>query len=468
MSLPTRHGVSGVSPPNTRLLYLSGLSFVASLGGFLFGFDTAVVSGTLSFLVRQYALDDLTLGWVVSSALLGSVMGAAIAGALSDAYGRKKVLLLSAALFVASALGCAFAHHATHLVLARLVGGLGIGIAAMLAPLYIAEISPPNLRGRMVACYQFAITLGILLAYISNAWIGELSLEASTRGGSSTTAWWILEAWRGMFGVGIVPATAFFGLLLWVPESPRWLVKAGRIDAASVVLRRLGTTAEAERELREIRSDVDGDAVKFSELFQPGRRKILVVALGLAILSQLSGINAVIYYGPTILEKAGLHIGKALGGQVLLGFVNMGFTLLAMWKVDTLGRRPLLWTGTAGIVTCLIAMGWLFATGQTQGATLIVFICGFLACFAFSLGPIPWILMSELFPTRVRGRAMSLATVSLFLSTAAVAQTFPWLISHIGVAFTFWSYAALVLPVFIIWKIMPETGGRSLEELARS
>ena len=456
------------APERGNMLYFGALCFVAAIGGLLFGFDTAVISGALGFLEKQFALGPLMLGWLVSSALVGCLIGSAAGGALSDRFGRKTILLLAAALFVATSLGCALAPEAHSLTIARLVGGMGVGIASMVAPLYIAEISPAHLRGRMVSFYQFAITIGVLGAYFSNALL--LNVAEHFQGSTGMPPWlhWMFvdQVWRGMLGSMVVPAAMFFLLLLFAPESPRWLTKQGRADDAQQILARIAGRAEAQRQMAEISGTIAHEAGNLGQLFRPGMRKALGLAVFLACAGQFSGINAVVYYGPKILEGAGYHVSNALGGQVILGLVNVAFTLLALWKMDTMGRRPLLFIGNLGVFISLAMVGLFFATGVTTGIWLVLFLSMYLASFAFSLGPIPWVVMSEVFPTRIRGRAMSIATLSLWLANTVVCQTFPWLDKHWGPALTFWMYAALVSPVFFfVWKVMPETKGRSLEEL---
>lgn len=452
------------------LLYFSVLCFIAALGGLLFGFDTAVISGAVGFLETQFALGPLMLGWLVSSALVGCLIGAACGGWLSDRFGRKLILLLSAALFVATSIGCALAPEAHLLTIARLIGGVGVGIASMVVPLYIAEISPAHLRGRMVSFYQFAITIGVLAAYLSNAALLEIAqrYQAVAQSGSWFQWMFVEQVWRGMLGSLVLPAGAFFVLLLWVPESPRWLTKQRRGEEAQEILARIAGREEAQRQMNDIRDTISHEAGDIGQLFQPGMRWALLIAVFLACSGQLSGINAIIYYGPKILEGAGYQMGKALGGQVILGLVNVVFTILALWKMDTLGRRPLLLLGNLGIFASLAMVGLFFATGVTTGFWLVLFMSLYLASFAFSLGPIPWVVMSEIFPTRIRGRAMSIATLSLWLANTVVCQSFPWLDKHLGAAATFWIYAVLVFPVFpFVWKWMPETKGRSLEELEK-
>jgi MFS transporter, SP family, arabinose:H+ symporter len=452
------------------LLYLTSLCVIAALGGFLFGFDTAVISGAIGLIETQFKLGPWEKGWVVSAALVGCIIGSAIAGWLSDRFGRKKVLVFSAVLFALTAIGCAVAREPYFLSIARLIGGIGVGVAGMVVPLYIAEISPAHLRGRMISCYQFAITIGIVAAYLTNAMFREISVASHAAQGLPLWYQWMVvdEVWRAMLGSLLLPAGAFLVLLFFVPESPRWLSKQGLHAEALAILARIAGRGKGERELAEIQATVDQETGDLGQLFRPGVRAALWMAVFLAVSCQLSGINAIIYYGVDIFRNARFEFGDALSGQVILGLVNVVFTLLAMWKVDTAGRRPLLLAGNTGVFLSLVVLGGLFAAGVSKPVLLIVFMCSYLACFAFSLGPLPWIFMAEVFPTRIRGRAMSIAVLMLWGANTLVCQTQPPLAKHCGLAVTFWIYAALIFPVFIFaWKFMPETKGRSLEELER-
>jgi SP family arabinose:H+ symporter-like MFS transporter len=452
--------------PDRRFLW--SLAVIASLGGFLFGYDTAVISGTIGFVKAQFGLDSIMEGWYVSSAIVGCITGVAVAGPLSDWSGRKRALFLSAILFFVSAVGCALAPGHAVLIAFRLIGGIGVGVASMLSPLYISEISPPALRGRLVALYQLAITVGILCSYFVNAWLLGISESASTGGGGLLHLLFAAEVWRGMLGSETVPAVAFLLLLFVVPESPRWLVARGRLEEAEKIVARIEGPDAARTEIADIAQMVGQESGSVRELWRPGIRSALVIGVVLAFLTQVSGINAIIYYGPRILESAGFTLGDALGGQVVIGFVNVAFTFVAIGTIDRFGRRPLLIYGVSGIVLALIVIGALFALGMTEGVLLMAFILLFIACFAFSFGPVAWVLLSEFYPTRVRGRAMSIATIALWSGTALVGQLVPWLLETLGPHGTFWLFAALCSPgIYIGWKLVPETRGRSLEDIER-
>lgn len=455
--------------------YVNRLAAIASLGGFLFGYDTAVISGTIGFVTNQFELDSVNTGWYVSSALVGCILGVAVAGILSDKYGRKRVLILAALFFGISAVGCAFAIGFTDLVIYRLIGGLGIGVASMVSPLYISELSPSHKRGRLVAFYQFAITVGILCSYFCNAYLLKLShtdFLMQTTGLINKIA--VSEVWRIMLGTSVVPALLFLFLLLFVPESPRWLTIKGNEPEAFRVLKKIVTDDEAQKEINDIKTNLERETGGFGILFKGGFKLPMFIGISLAFLTQVSGINAIIYYGPKILEEAGLPIADALGGQVVIGLVNVLFTLIAIWKIDQLGRKPLLLAGVIGIIASLIIIGSLFyfsqnAVHNTQNTyLLLIFILLFIACFAFSYGPVIWVLLSEIFPAKIRGKAMSLATLSLWIGTALVGQLTPVFLEVLKPAGTFWLFAAMTAPaLYLAIKIIPETKGKSLEEIER-
>jgi MFS transporter, SP family, arabinose:H+ symporter len=447
--------------------YVNTLAIIASLGGFLFGYDTAVISGTINFVSSQFHLDAVSTGWYVSSALLGCILGVAIAGILSDKYGRKKVLILSALFFGVSAIGCAFAIGFKDLVVYRLIGGLGIGVASMVSPLYISELSPSHKRGRLVALYQFAITIGILCSYFSNAFLLKLShAESLMQTTGLVNKIMVSEVWRIMLGTSALPALLFLFLLWFVPESPRWLTIKGKEPEALLVLKRIVQDAEAQKEIQDIKTNLLRESGGFGILFKGSFLLPMIIGISLAFLTQVCGINAIIYYGPKIMEEAGLPIADALGGQVVIGIVNVLFTLIAIWKIDQLGRKPLLLAGVIGIITSLIIVGALFYFDINNPYLLLICILFFIACFAFSYGPVIWVLLSEIFPAKIRGQAMSLATFSLWIGTALVGQLTPALLETLKPAGTFWLFAALTAPaLYLSVKIIPETKGKSLEEI---
>lgn len=437
------------------------------MGGFLFGFDTAVISGVVGFVKDEFGMSAAMEGWFVSSALLGCILGVAMAGKLSDSFGRKKVMLLSAVMFTASAAGCMLAGNEIILIIFRLAGGLGIGIASMISPLYISEFAPARLRGRLVALYQLAITIGILCAYFSNAWLQDIATAGTLRQGTAFSDWIIYEhVWRGMLGMGLLPALIFLLCLFLLPESPRWLVMKGRTEQARALLGKISGTVYADRELATIRQSFFKERGKLSVLLSPPYRTALFIGLLLPFLSQVSGINAIIYYGPRILEQAGFTIGSALGGQVTIGIVNAVFTVAAIFTVDKWGRKPLLLTGVSCSLLALMFTGLLFHLGITEGPWILLLILCYIAGFAFSFGPVCWIIIGEIYPTAIRGRAMSLATLSLWIGTFLVGQLTPMMLDGIGPAGTFWLFALLCSPtLWLTLKLIPETKGRSLEAI---
>ena len=446
-------------------LYLFRLCGVAALGGFLFGFDTAVISGTITMVKSRFAMDAIMEGWFVSCALLGCIIGVSFAGKMGDSYGRKRVLMLSGLLFMFSAMGCVFPTHEGVLILFRFLGGVGVGVASILAPLYISELSPAHLRGRMVSLYQLAITLGILIAYFCNAW---LQSSATDWGFTSSFLQWILvdEVWRAMFGMEIIPALVFVVFLFFIPESPRWLVVRGRSQEAVTLMDRIWGKGNGKDELDMVQRASEQEPVSIKQLWQSGYRLALILGVLLAITQQASGINAVIYYGPRILEQAGFALGDALGGQVSIGVVNVLFTLVAIFSIDRWGRRPLLMFGVGGAVLSLVGIGVLFALEMTSGPWLLGLILLFIACFAFSLGPVVWVIIGEIYPNAIRGRAMGLATLAVWVANFFVGQLTPVMLNGIGPSYTFWIFALLCAPAFFIaWKVLPETQGKTLEEI---
>ncbi|MND56495.1 D-xylose-proton symporter [compost metagenome] len=450
---------------NTRFLIL--ITLTATLGGFLFGFDTAVISGTIVFVKQQYNMDALMEGWYVSSALLGSIAGVAISGKMGDRLGRKKVMLLSAFLFGISAIGCALAPSAFWLIVFRLLGGLGIGVASVICPMYIAELAPSNVRGKLVTYYQLAITIGILAAYFSNAMI----LSVAHNNEVIVTGWLQLifhqEFWRGMFAAGTIPALLFLFMIVFVPESPRWLAMKQKTAEAQQILTKIFGSSQANTELTGILNSVEnaGNAKNIWTAFTGYLKKPIIIGILLAALSQFSGINAIIYYGPSILEKAGFKLSEALGGQVTIGVVNMLFTFVAIYFIDKKGRKPLLLWGIGGAVISLLLAALLFALNTTSFLVLIPIIL-FIACFAFSFGPVTWVVISEIFPTNVRGGAVAISTMSLWVANWVVGQFFPVMLQSTGASITFLVFALFSAYAFVLsWKKIPETKGKTLEEI---
>ncbi len=448
-----------------KRMSLFTITLVASLGGFLFGLDMAVISGVLPLVQKQFSLTAGQEGWFVSSALVGCIIGVTLSGEISDRLGRKKPLILAAILFVLSALGCAFIPSLSGVILFRLIGGIGIGIASNVVPLYISEIAPSAIRGRLVTYYQFAVTFGILIAYLSNAaLLSGASLNQVDSCGIANL--FNAEVWRGMLGLSVIPAILFFVGLLIIPESPRWLIQKGKTAAGLKII-----SSITNRPVKEIQSEFlnlnnSKEKGSYKELFAPGMRKALLIGVLLPLFSQFSGINAIIYYGPTILSDAGISLSNSLISQIIFGAANMLFTLIAVWKVDSWGRRPLYLFGTAGATITLACTGLCFYLGATQSVWLLICVLSFLACFAFSIGPLKFVVASEIFPNAIRGRALAISIMVMWVADTIVGQLTPLLLDEIGSAGTFWFFAFFCAIAFVVvFKLLPETKGKSLEEI---
>jgi len=448
--------------------YLMLVCLVASLGGLLFGFDTAVISGTVDMVTTQFSLTELQSGWFTSSAIVGCIVGALVAGWLGDRFGRKPVLIVSAMLFFVSALGSAIPPNFRSLIMARIIGGIGVGMASVLAPLYISEFSPPRVRGRLVAMYQLSIVIGILAAYFSNFMLQQHAQDyiAASSGQGFLHHVLIAQVWRSMFGAEMIPAGLFFGLLFLLPESPRWLINAGMGKKGLGILARISGAETAQKEYDEINASLLHDTTSIKELFRPGLRTALMVGIGLSVFGQMTGVNIVIYYGPSILKQAGLALGSALQYQVALGIVNLIFTLVALSVIDRLGRRPLLIGGMGAVVVTLATAGVLFSLGNIPGLLIVLVLGVYIASVALSICAVIWVLTPEIFPTRVRGKAMSIATLSNWGTNAISAQLFPWYVATLGMHVGFFTFAGICLiATLFFWRFVPETKGRSLEDI---
>lgn len=436
--------------------YLLKITAIGALGGFLFGYDTAVISGAIGFMEMKFSLTPSLKGWAVSSAIVGCVIGALTAGYTADRIGRKKALIITALLFALSAMGCLLAPSFTLLVIARIIGGVGVGAASMLSPLYISEISPAEKRGSLVSLYQLGIVLGIIIVYFCNYLVAQ----------SGDETWNVEYGWRYMLGSEAIPAILFLMALFFVPESPRWLSKNGNNAVALQILERLNPKEEALKVHQEIKTALQQEKGKLSELFEKGFRTAIIIGIVLALFSQITGINAIMYYAPEILKSAGFGVDSALMQTVLIGVINSVFTFVAIKYIDKAGRRKLLLWGIMGMIICLLVIGGLYRFDALQGPWLLIFILGFVACFASSLGPIPWVLISEIFPTKVRGVAMSICVMVLWIGVMLISQFTPVLLSDLGPSYTFWLFMvnAIFLWVFT-YKMIPETKGKTLEEI---
>ena len=467
---------------DVHFAYLLFLSLVAGLGGFLFGYDTAVVSGTNQQVALRFGLDEMQLGWYVGCALIGSIGGVAIAGELGDRFGRKRTMLFAAVIFCLSAVGCALSVDFTTLVLSRILVGVGIGVISIVSPLYISEIAVDRYRGSLVSLYQLGITFGIVAAYGVN----HLLLGVAERGMATLPVvgdptlferLFYVESWRAMLGFCALPAVLFFGVLFLIPESPRWLLLRQRMGDADRVLRCIYSHPKAADHQRSTILQLLEDTHrleegKWSYLLRPAVLKLVAVGSAIAILGQFMGVNAVLYYGPSIFEQSGLSGGDSLFYQVLVGMVNLLTTVIALFIIDRVGRKKLVYWGVSGMIIGLLAIAYYFHYGQAQGVSSLFLLIGFLFyifCCAISICAVVFVLLSEMFPLRVRGLAMSIAGFALWIGTYLIGQLTPWMLKHLTPEGTFLLFAGMCLPyLLIMWRWVPETTGRSLEEIERS
>lgn len=440
---------------NMRTVYF--LTAVAALGGLLFGYDTAVISGAIGFLQTKFELTAAMKGWAASSAIIGCIFGAMGAGWASDRFGRKKVLILTAVLFAVSAIGSAIPANLTQFAIYRFIGGLGIGAASMVSPLYITELAPAKIRGKLVSYYQLAIVLGILLIFFVNSIIQA----------SGDEAWNVEYGWRYMLGSEVLPAGLFLVAMFFVPESPRWLTKEGREQEALAVLSSINGPDRAGKILQEVKETLHEEKGTLKELFAGRFRKAIIVGIVLSVFSQVQGINAIMYYAPEIFKAVGTGTNAAFQQTVIIGIINVLFTFVAIGFVDKMGRKTLLLLGGAGMGISLAMVGWAFQAGWT-GYGLLIFILLYIASFAASYGPVTWVVISEIFPIKMRGVAMSVATFALWVAVYLVTQMFPILLESAGPAATFWVFGGMSLLAFLfVWTQVPETKEKTLEEIER-
>lgn len=452
MRLDISRDVQAIHRDESRASYVWIVASIAAISGFLFGFDTAVINGALVFLRTQFALNSFQTEIAASALLLGCLLGAILAGKLSDRLGRRKSLMGAAILFCLSAIGSALSSSFLSFSIARFIGGLAIGLASALTPLYISEVAPPASRGRLVSLNQLAIVSGILVAYLSNWQLAGLGQSS----------------WRWMFGIASLPSAGFLLGLIFVPESPRWLIANGRTAAGHRVLEKVAGATAAEAEMSSIQLALAEEGSSRGELFSPALRKRLFVAVALAVLEQICGINTVLYYGSVILTQHfyGESTKVAIGANVLVGVVNLICTIIAMFFIDRWGRRRLFLIASAGMALSLgmvaLSLQW------AKGGSAIVFcsVLSYVAFFAVGLGPGVWVYIAEIFPTRVRGQATSLATAALWAACLAVTLTFLSIVETLGLSLAFLLYGVLsLITFFFVWKWVPETRGRSLEQI---
>ena len=452
--------------------YVIFMAVVAAIGGILFGYDTAVISGTTAIVKNQFQLTDMMEGWYVGCALIGSICGVLVAGSLSDYLGRKFTMLISAALFSISAIGCAVCGSFDGLVAYRIVGGVGIGIVSIVSPIYISEVSPAKIRGTLVSLYQLAVTVGFLLAYLAN-WVIDSNINTTLTLGDPNLSLWErmmnTEAWRGMLGSETLPALLFFFIIFFIPESPKWLILKGKMDKASSVLNKIYThQQEVEQEISVTKESLGGDKGSWADLLKPGILLAVIAGSAIAILGQFMGVNAVLYYGPKIFADAGFD--NPMFSTVLVGVVNCITTVLAVFIIDRVGRKQLIYWGVSGMIICLVAIGIYFAWGPALGlgnGFMLTFFLAYVFCTAISICAVVFVLLSEMYPNSVRGRAMSIAGFALWIGTYLIGQLTPVLLGW-SQAGTFFIFAIMCVPyMLIMWKVIPETTGKSLEEIER-
>ena len=450
---PTEKGRSSQNKADAdpkRFVYLA--TAISALGGLLFGYDVGVISGAILFIKQEFSLSPTMEEIVVSSVLLGSLAGAAIGGSLADRLGRRKLLIVTAIVFGCGAIGAALAPGTAWLIAARLVAGVAIGIASFVAPLYISEIAPVTIRGKLVSINQVALTSGIVISYlIDYAFAGS-------------------QAWRWMFALAVVPAVAFGIGLIFIPNSPRWLIARGHSDQAKAVLQKIRSPDQVEGELNQIQESVGQQKGSWSELLSPVLRSAMIVGVGLAIAQQITGINTVIYYAPTILKFAGLSSAPAaILASVGVGIVNVVFTLIAMQLIDRVGRRPLLMVSLAGMAVSLFVLGLAFSLPQFAGSLgwiAVGSLMAYVGSFAVGLGPVFWLILSEIYPLSIRGRAMSIGTIANWSANLIVALSFLTLTQVLGKPATFWLYGLVTIGAWLFaFFLVPETKGKTLEQI---
>lgn len=453
--------------------YVIFLSVVAALGGFLFGYDAAVISGTIDQVSTQFHLNPIQLGWYVGCALAGSIFGVLVVGVLSDKFGRKKTMMMSALLFLASGIGCAISGNFDQLVIYRIVGGIGIGMVSIISPLYISEVAITQYRGRLVSLYQLAITIGFLGAYLVNYKLLQIAGSGISFGSDLLSKIFVSEVWRSMLGMESLAAFIFFIIIFFIPESPRWLITRRDENKAMFILSDIyKDKVEAKKQINEVKQQLAGEQQSnWKLLFTPPFFKPLLIGMAIAILGQFMGVNAVLYYGPTIFKNSGLSNGDSLFYQVLVGLVNALTTILALVIIDKVGRKKLVYYGVTGMVASLLLIGLYFLKGTQWGipsVLLLVFFLFYIFCCAVSICAVIWVLLSEMYPTLVRGVAMSIAGFALWIGTFLIGQFTPWLLTNLSPAGTFFLFAVMCIPyILIIWKLVPETAGKSLEEIER-
>lgn len=442
--------------------YILFIALSAALGGLLFGYDTAVISGAIGNLTEYFQLNPVETGWAISSALVGCLIGAFFSDYLSNRLGRKTTMIITAILFILNSIGTALPNSFTMFVIFRIVGGIGVGIASMVVPMYIAEIAPPKRRGALVGNYQLAIVIGIVVVYFVNYFI---ALQGDAQ-------WNLTIGWRWMFGSEIIPSILYLVFIFLIPESPRWLLQKGKSTEAIAVLKKINTDEDVVQVQTEIENSLNQeDKNQWKYLANPLFKKALFVGVGLSILQQLTGINAILYYAPEIFKSMGSAADTSLLETSILGVVNLIFTLLAIKWVDKMGRKPLLYIGSIGMTLALAAVG-LFIHYDAVGNWVLPFLLLFMASFSISWGPIVWVLLSEIFPNKIRSLALAISVFIQWVANFVVTQFFPtlvenqWLNDTFNGAFPFYLFSVICLfSLFFVWKKIPETKNKTLEQM---
>lgn len=459
-----------MSQSASQMRFLWAICLVAAMGGLLFGYDWVVIGGAKPFYEVYFDIADSPFhqGFAMSGALLGCLVGAAASGALTDRCGRKPLLIWAGFLFTVSAIWTALAYDLLSFNIARLVGGVGIGLASNLSPMYIAEVSPASHRGRFVSINQLTVVIGILAAQLVN-WGIAFGVPEELAGDTLRDSWYGQSAWRWMFAAETLPAAAFFVLMFFMPESPRWLVKVGREEEAAGTLRRLGGEEMARSEIADIRRALaeDDSQATYAELLRPDRLRVLTLGVGLAVLQQWCGINVIFNYAQEVFSAAGYGVNGVMATIVLTGVVNLVFTLLAVATVDRIGRRPLMIGGSIGLAVIYTALGAAYHY-DSRGMHMVLLILAAIACYAMTLAPVTWVVISEIFPTRIRGAAVSVAVMALWIACTVLTFSFPFLNRALGSDGTFWLYAAICAAgALFVWRRLPETKDLTLEEIER-
>jgi MFS transporter, SP family, arabinose:H+ symporter len=429
--------------------YIFLISLIAAFGGLLFGFDIAIFSGTIPFIQPYYNLSEAQLGWTGSSLYVGCIIGTLVTGYFTDRFGRKLPLTIAAGIFMISSILMGWAPNHEMLIFWRIVAGVGVGAASMLSPLYIAEVSPAAIRGRMVSINQLTIVIGILLAYFSNYMLADLE-----------------NNWRWMFTSGAVPSVLFFLSVFLVPESPRWLLSKGFTEKAKEILAKISGAADVETQVLAIQASRQNEVKgKLADLVKPGITFLVGLGITMAVFQQISGANAIFFYAPIIFEKAGMNVKDQLFQQIMIGGINLVFTLVAMQLVDRLGRKKLMLGGSLLMAVWLLLVGVCYYFNLFEGYYLTIFVLAFIATYATTLAPVTWVLISEIFPTRIRGIAVSVATAMLWVACFALAYGFPILIEALDAPYTFFLFSGICFVYFLILlRYAPETKGKTLEQ----